>query len=571
MYSAIPSAHIVTSALKQFGVTQVVISPGSRNAPLIMNIAADESFTAFSVVDERSAAFFALGRAQATKQAVALLCTSGSALLNYYPAIAEAYYSEIPLLVLSADRPPEKVDIGDGQTIRQPNVFASLLGNSFILSLDQRVLKQASDFDPSSPVNAENIGTLTRALSRLQSNRIPVHINIPFEEPLYQQIDTPVALKNWSSYTTPNSSGFGEWSAIDGRVVKLLASSKVMLLIGVWDPSDEEKEQLKTLIQHTQALVLTETLSNTSGLDCVDSIDTLIAPLEGHDEGKALLEKLKPNVIVTIGGMVVSKKIKALLRSINGLQHIHLGSTTALNTYGCLSGHYDLGDFSQASVTLHKNDTKYAKFWMDYYHLLGSRREGFITAAPFSDFKAFSQVLAAIPEVYELHISNSSAIRYVQFFKTPAKKQWCNRGTSGIEGSASTAVGYSSVDRHEKTVLLTGDLSFFYDTNAYWNAYIPSSFRIIVINNSGGGIFRILPNAKKTKGFETYLETRHNKKAEEIAKHFDFEYLSVTDIDSLAQVLVSFFEESKRPKLLEVFTPSNENEEVLFDYFKSLK
>jgi 2-succinyl-5-enolpyruvyl-6-hydroxy-3-cyclohexene-1-carboxylate synthase len=208
---------------------------------------------------------------------------------------------------------------------------------------------------------------------------------------------------------------------------------------------------------------------------------------------------------------------------------------------------------------------------MDYYRLLVSKREGFITTAPFSDFKAFSQVLEAVPEVYELHISNSSAIRYVQFFKTPAKKQWCNRGTSGIEGSASTAVGYSSVDMHEKTVLLTGDLSFFYDTNAYWNAYIPSSFRVIVINNSGGGIFRILPNAKKTKGFETYLETRHNKKAEEIAKHFEFEYLSVANIDSLAQALGSFFKEGKQPKLLEVFTPSNENEEVLFDYFKSLK
>jgi 2-succinyl-5-enolpyruvyl-6-hydroxy-3-cyclohexene-1-carboxylate synthase len=571
MYSAIPSAHIVTSALKHFGVTQVVISPGSRNAPLIMNIVADESFKAFSVVDERSAAFFAIGRAQATKQAVALLCTSGSALLNYYPAIAEAYYSEIPLLVLSADRPPEMVDIGDGQTIRQPNVFASLLGNSFTLSLDRRVIKQASDFDPSMPVNAENVGILIRALSRLQSKRIPVHINIPFEEPLYHQIDAPVGLINWRPYPTDIASDSKEESSIDGRAVQQLTSAKVMLLIGVWDPSEVEKDQLRTLIQRTQALVLTETLSNTSGLDCVDSIDTLIAPLESHDQGKVLLEKLKPNVILTIGGMVVSKKIKALLRSINGLQHIHLGNTAALNTYGCLNGHYDLGDFSQASVNLLNNDTTYAKFWMDYYHHLVSKRADFISAAPFSDFKAFSQALEAIPEAYELHISNSSAIRYAQFFYTPAKKQWCNRGTSGIEGSASTAVGYSSVEMHEKTVLLTGDLSFFYDTNAYWNAYVPSSFRIIVINNSGGGIFRILSNAKNTNGFETYLETRHDKKAEEIAKHFDFEYLSVADIDSLAQALGSFFEEGKRPKLLEVFTPSNENEEVLFDYFKSLK
>ena len=571
MYSAIPSAHLVTSALKHFGVTQVVISPGSRNAPLIMNIAADETFKAFSIVDERSAAFFALGRAQATKQAVALVCTSGSALLNYYPAIAEAYYSEIPLLVLSADRPPEKVDIGDGQTIRQPNVFASLLGDSFVLSLDRQLMKDATDTNPSAQVYAENAKMLSKALLSLQAKRIPVHINIPFEEPLYHQIEASIDPIDWRSYSESISPRHELASDVDGSVIHALSNSKVMLLIGVWDPSDEEREQLRTLVQHTQALVLTETLSNTKGLNCIDSIDTLIAPLEGSAAGEALLEELKPDVIFTIGGMVVSKKIKALLRSAKNLRHIHLGSSAALNTFGCLHGHYPLAIFAQNSAKVSTNVQTYAQFWLDYYNGLTSKREDFISLAPFSDFKAYSQALEAIPKDYELHISNSSAIRYTQFFKTSAKKQWCNRGTSGIEGSASTAVGYSSVKMHERTVLLTGDLSFFYDTNAYWNAYVSSSFRIIVINNSGGGIFRILPNAKRTKEFETFLETRHSKKAQEIAKHFEFDYQSAADTDSLAQALEGFFQEGKRPKVLEVFTPSDKNETVLFDYFKRLK
>ena len=578
MYSAIPSAFLLTQALKFYGINQVVISPGSRNAPLILSIAADPDFQAFSVIDERSAAFFALGRAMASKSPVALICTSGSALLNYYPAIAEAYYSQIPLVVISADRPSYKIDVGDGQTILQNDVFASLIGPSFKLEQDvAHNTKEIARFAPElllidqASVERTNLNRIAEAVGLMRQHRIPVHLNSPFEEPLYDSVLQPPTV-----YEMPSVHSEEAVRPLSQEIKDVIAdvvgsgSKRVLVLVGVWDPLPSEVEQLQNIVKHFGALLLTETTSNLKDVDAIDSVDSLLAPIEQHPLSAELSEKLIPEVVFTVGGLVVSKKIKALLRKRPGLAHVHLGQGRALNTFNGLKGSVDLGVLDHYIQTIDLNtDTSYRDYWLNYYTNLNDKLKAFKAKAPFSDFRVFGELLAAIPEDVVVHFSNSSAIRYAQFFRSQAKRQFCNRGTSGIEGSTSTAVGYASF-RRDKTLLISGDLSFLYDSNALWNNPLPSSFRIVVVNNRGGGIFRILPQAKKTPRFEDFLETKHNRTAQPIALENHFEYLAAHSSDELAECLNSFFDESASPKLLEVFTPSDQNEKVLFDYFKSL-
>jgi 2-succinyl-5-enolpyruvyl-6-hydroxy-3-cyclohexene-1-carboxylate synthase len=194
-----------------------------------------------------------------------------------------------------------------------------------------------------------------------------------------------------------------------------------------------------------------------------------------------------------------------------------------------------------------------------------------VKSIPFSDFKAFDSILKHIPLNSMVQSSNSSTIRYLQLFDLDSSLTiFCNRGTSGIDGSTSTAVGASCVSANP-TVFITGDLSFFYDSNALWNDYIPSSFRVIIINNSGGGIFRILPGNKNSKNFTTYFETSHSLTSKSISEHFKFEYISANSIADLDTKWKKFYSVSVRPKIIEIFTPSTENDKILLSYFNFIK
>ena len=189
---------------------------------------------------------------------------------------------------------------------------------------------------------------------------------------------------------------------------------------------------------------------------------------------------------------------------------------------------------------------------------------------PFCDFKAFELILASIPKSYMVQSANSSVIRYLQLFEFDSSiALYCNRGTSGIDGSTSTAVGASVVSKLP-TLLISGDLSLFYDINGLWNNYIPNNFKMIVINNGGGGIFRILPGNDNSKLFETYFETKHGRSAKGLAKDFGFNYYAANSIESLSKALPLFFEASNLPQLLEIFTPSDENSKILLNYFDTL-
>jgi 2-succinyl-5-enolpyruvyl-6-hydroxy-3-cyclohexene-1-carboxylate synthase len=536
------------------GVDHIVISPGSRNASLTIGFTGTPSFKNFSIVDERCAAFFALGLAQQLQKPVALVCTSGSALLNYYPAIAEAYYSDIPLVILSADRPTHLVGIGDGQTINQENVFANHILYSGACQ------EGAAHQDH----NEEQINT---ALSIAIHQRGPVHINLPFSEPLYDIIDTPTVFA--SANTLVVSEEHCSASLISEIATHWNVSSKKMIVTGVLMPHSIDADTITQLAEDQSVVVLTETTSNIHHSGFFPAIDQLIAPLEATD-----FEALQPEVLITFGGMVVSKKIKKFLRKYAPKVHYHIDSKKAYDTFFCLTKHVRSAPHSFFKAFLpytNKGTSAYQQQWLAVKNKRLERHDLYVAEIPYSDFWVFAEVFKALPNDIHLQLSNSTTIRYAQLFEMNATHTiFCNRGTSGIDGSTSTAIGAAYVSE-APTVFITGDLSFFYDSNALWNNYIPSTFKIIILNNSGGGIFRILPGAKEVVGFSTFFETKHELTAKQLCDMHGFEYATANDPISVKTQLDKFFKKTNAPQVLEIGTPSEINDTTLLAYFDYIK
>ncbi len=549
IYPKIPLAQSIIQICKTKGIQHIVISPGSRNAPLTIGFTNDDHFTCYSIADERCAAFFALGIAQQIQKPVAVVCTSGSALLNYYPAVAEAFYSQIPLVVISADRPHDKIDIGDGQTIRQENVYSNhILYNA-------NLTEEASE---------ENDLKIQEALFVANAKKGPVHINAPFEEPLYEIIEQPsvkTKIVNLFSETKdkPNLKAFIDvWNQ----------STKKLILIGGNNPEAIHQKYLDVLGNDASVVVMTEVTSNVHHSNFITNIDTIITPFSEDD-----FRAFQPEILVTIGGMIVSKRIKAFLRKYQPQQHWHIDELRAYNTFNCLTQHFELSpnsffeEFLSETITITSNYQNKALLIRNERAI---KHTEYLSNIEFSDLKAFEKILSVIPVNVQLQISNSSPIRYAQLF--PINKMisvYCNRGTSGIDGSTSTAIG-ASVVNNTQTVLITGDISFLYDSNALWNEYIPEDFKIILINNGGGGIFRILPGHQETITFNRYFETSHCLTAEHLAKMFHFKYSIASDNISLEEKLNTFFSE-KSKSILEIFTPTKSNDQILLNYFKKLK
>ena len=586
MYPTIPCAQTIILTCLKLRITDVIISPGSRNAPLAIGFASNKEFNCYSIVDERSAGFFALGIAQQTKNPVILLCTSGSALLNYSPSVAEAFFSEIPLIIFSADRPKYKVNIGDGQTINQLNVFGKNILSSDELTQDvthqtQTIL--SSNKQKLLPPNLDSKALVKLQLKiqnsneELLNNRInasillqkPVHINIPFEEPLYGFIKTPtVSLQNKVKKKTKELTKFNlnEYNNI------VYKNSKILILVGISKPGCLSEEVITKIKNNSNIVVLTESTSNLHDNSFFGNIDQLIAPIELLKTRVDLFENLKPELLITTGGMIISKKIKDFLRKYPPNLHLHVGENEAKDTYFKGVKHLDVSPNLFFNNVLPKKpiSSEFYNSWKSISEKRVSAHNKFIKTANFSDFIVFSIVSSRIPAQYQIQAANSSPIRYLQLFNlSNSNDTYCNRGTSGIDGSTSTSVG-SAVASDSPVLLITGDLSFFYDVNGLWNNYIKSDFRIILINNSGGGIFRILPGHKNNEIFSKFIETKHNLKAKKIAQLYGFNYQNKKTKWGVKLALKTFFKKSKKPKILEITTPSDLSSETLRDYFKFL-
>ncbi|AWK05995.1 2-succinyl-5-enolpyruvyl-6-hydroxy-3-cyclohexene-1-carboxylic-acid synthase [Flavobacterium crocinum] len=551
IYPKIALAQSIIEILSAKGIINIIISPGSRNAPLTIGFAQNPNFKCYSIADERCAAFFALGIAQQTKQPTAVVCTSGSALLNYYPAFAEAFYSEIPLIVISADRPQSKIDIGDGQTIRQQNVF---LNHSVF---NANLTEEASE---------ENDLKINQAIEAAILKKGPVHINAPFEEPLYEtteELSVQPKITNFiSGISTKNIENSDEFVSVWNK------AKRKLVLVGVNEANTIDKEIIENLASDPSIVVLTETTSNLHHPNFINSIDTLITPFDDSD-----FKEFNPEVLITFGGMVVSKRIKAFLRKYKPEHHWHIDTLRAYDTFGALTKHVEMqpNDFFKdlLSKTTFVESDYFENIDSVYKERLEKRKE-YLSQIGFSDFKVFEKVIESLPKNSQLQVSNSSAIRYAQLIDIDESIEvFCNRGTSGIDGSTSTAIG-AAVGNSKQNIFITGDISFLYDSNALWNAYIPKNFKIILVNNGGGGIFRILPGHQEKPVFNTYFETSHHLTAEHLAKMYHCNYFVANDSESLNTGIEFLYQSDDAPTILEIFTPTTENDVILKQYFKSL-
>ena len=502
----------LVEVLAQKGVKHIVISPGSRNAPLIISFNRHPSFTCYSIVDERCAAFFALGIAQQTKNPVVICCTSGSAALNYAPAIVEAYYQKIPLLVLTADRPTEWIDQMDGQTIRQSKLYLNYSKGSFDLPLEVN--------NEDDRWYAQRISNEAIELTQFPEPG-PVHINIPFKEPLY-------GLKDYSKEKLPKL--FETTKTLlelpDGEIAELKEEwksyNRILLITGLLHPNEVLNELLNDLSSQKNVAILTETTSNVFGKYFNRSIDRVIAGIEGDEVDYV------PDLLVTIGGPVVSKKVKAFLRENKPKAHWHINaSNDTVDTYQSLtriipvSPEKVLKFFTGIEV-----NSDYRDKWLGKDSSLQKVYNQFIKEIEFCDLKVFETVLNKIPKESQLQLGNSTVVRYSNLFDQPFQNKlrcYSNRGTSGIDGTLSTAVG-AAIATRKSTTVITGDLSFFYDSNALWITPFPQNLKIILINNKGGSIFRIIEGPSNIDELEPFFEAKHNLNAEYIAKTFGLDY-----------------------------------------------
>lgn len=563
--SSIPLAQSIIGLAKKAGIKHVVISPGSRNAPLTISFALDPFFKTYSIVDERCAAFFAMGMAQQLQQPTIIVCTSGSAMLNYFPAVTEAFYSQIPLVVISADRPEHLIDIGDGQTIRQTHVFNHHVGYQAHLKSDVR------QGDNSINLNYNN-KEIYKALQIAQHRSLPIHLNAPFDEPLYQKDETISVDIGVFDFEEPEDPPV-KTSHRHQFVSAWKQSKRKLILVGVSHPEDINVKDLKFLNEDDSVIVMTETTSNLNSSRFFYSIDGILAPIEIDENKDVLLKALQPELLLTFGGMLVSKKLKAFLRTYKPSYHFHIHPYHANDTFFADVKHlpYKPEHFLRSiKDELIPQKSDYYIYWKSIFDERMKLSKVYLDQIPYSDFWVYPFIFKALPKHIVLHLGNSSCVRYSNLFDLDASIDvFCNRGTSGIDGSTSTAIGHAVLSK-KQNVLLCGDLSFLYDSNGLWNAATPDSFKIIVINNRGGGIFRILPGDKNDSYFNTYFETQHDHDASLLAKMFDYTYYTSGNKDELKAILHDFIR-SKEKSILEIFTPTEINDKVLLDYFRFIK
>jgi len=553
--------HTLVMAAKHFGVKHVIICPGSRNAPLTISFNRSGLFNCCSIPDERAAGFYALGLALSTGKPVILICTSGSASINFAPALVEAFYLKVPVIAITADRPLSWTDQGNGQTIRQEHLYDNFIRNQFSLISD--------------PETTDDMWYNRRKLSEvfntaLTENPGPVHINVPMAEPLYKT-NTYAELEIPRFHTRiPTIHSLPE-RAMEELAATLSQTKKAMILVGQMLPAKELNDLLNHFSERENVVILTETTSNVHGHRIISTIDRLVMPVK--DE--ALMTDMMPDILLTMGGAVVSKKIKALLRRFQPAAHWHIHPhDKGLDTYQGLTLEIPMEPAAFLAALSGKMtgtpSEGYASLWQNHAEVCAKAHESYIGQIAYSDFQVYDIVLNELKSHIHLHMANSSPVRYVQLFGShPDMIYHANRGTSGIDGCTSTAAGWALGDPEQDTVILTGDLAFVYDSNALWNNQLPQNLKIIVVNNQGGGIFRIVDGADKVDELEKYFEAHHDADIQKIGAAFGIPCFQCDSAETLTSALPKFFRQNGCA-ILEVKTPQKRNAPILKGYFKHI-
>ena len=549
----------------KLGVRDAIISPGSRNAPLIVSFNRHKNIQTYVVSDERSAAFIGLGMAQKSKSPIVIAATSGSAAYNYAPAVAEAFFQQIPLIVLTADRPPEWIDQLDGQTIHQENIFGSHVKKSFQCPVDIENKDAAWHLERtiSDAINLANDGA-----------KGPVHINIPFREPFYPQKNSEPnyasAKTIQKSFSTKQLSEadwanlVDEWNQFDKRLI----------IVGQNDLSAELLLILGELKAKKHIPVIGDIISNIHPIpDIIKSHDVFIDAISNKTA-----QELQPDLLITFGKSVLSKGLKNYIRTHKPKAHWHIQQDGMVaDTFQTLTRIIPVTPtifLNSVKDIVAKGHHEYSQKWLKLQKEASEFLIDFHSKEPFNEFSTVKTILCNLPMSCDIHLSNSMVVRYASIIGLSHSYRqielFCNRGTSGIDGCTSTAIG-SAIKAKKTTLLITGDMAFFYDRNAFWHHHIPNNLRIIVLNNHGGGIFDLIEGPNSLPEKEEYFITNQNLKAKNLAEEFGLKYYHCASIDGLSNGLSKFWVQDGSAKILEIESSIVNNTKVFKKYKKQAK
>ena len=550
--------------------THVVLCPGSRNGPLIHTLAGCGQFECRVIVDERSAGYFALGMARALKTPVVLVCSSGTAAVNFAPALAEAYYQKIPLIVVTADRPAYWIDQLENQCIRQEGLYKNFIKHAVVLPLEET---ETQLWYGARMIN-ETLETVMAAPLG------PVHINVPLEEPLHATLEMPlpeVAVVRTTATRTDLDA-----ESLDQVGQQIKKAEKILVLAGQSPADPDLARTLDTFARKTNALVAAEHLAN---LDLPPDIfcatpELVLASITDTDA--ALFQ---PDLLITFGGHFVSKRIRQFLRANRPGAHIHVDAAGGhMDTYQSLTRVCAMAPehfFARMTDRLSEfptPQTSYVRIWKDRETAVSGIYDNWLDRSPFCDLNACSKAVAAVPHDSVLHLGNSATVRYALL--TPGRRTVTylgNRGTSGIDGSVSTAVGFAACSSLINTLIL-GDLSFFYDSNGLWNRYLGKNVRIILLNNGGGNIFSFVEDLSVRTSqeveavFDTCFFAGHSARAQGLASTFGLDYITASSASELDRAIETLFDPDRSvPTLLEVFTDARTNTDAFKGLFAQIR
>ena len=556
MYSNKQNVNRLTALLVAHGVHHAVVCPGSRNAPIVHNLSECPDMACYPVTDERSAGFYALGMMQALGEPVVVSVTSGTALLNLLPAVAEAWYQHLPLIVVSADRPGRWIDQLDGQTLPQPGALGRFVRRTVSLPEDDewfcnRLVNEA-------------------LLDAQTDDPRPVHINVPFTEPLFT-FDVPeLPVIRPVVRTSPAR----DYDSIHPELVDaLVEAERPMIVFGQTNPHDFEGDGVSFLFSHV--IVLHEALSDFPSVSHFDEVLYREERERVREERDVWERVLPPDVIVYVGDTIVSKRLRHFLRSAREAATWRISRSgdvedTFQNLRGIIVGDPELVlqalDHKLSYRRLKGRD--YRRRWLSALQQ-ASRHTGDYRPAysQMAAVKYFEEQIPRLQERAAVHYANSTAVRLANIYAR--HHVWCNRGVNGIEGSLSTAAGYSVVARLSPLApcpsplvfCVIGDLSFFYDQNALWNQNLRGNLRILLLNNGRGGIFNMLPGLEQSPARDQYVAAAHHATAEGVCQQNDIVYLKATNMPEMRQGIDTLLSaESQRPVLLEVFTDAEEDQ-----------
>lgn len=553
MYSDKKNILQLVALLKTHDIIHIVVCPGSRNAPIVHTLTNCEDFKCYTITDERSAGFFAIGLALKLNTTVAVCCTSGSAVLNLQPAVSEAFYQRIPLVVITADRPAAWIGQMDGQTLPQPNVFGTLVKKSVNLP---EIHTTEDKWYCNRLINEAILDTHFHEYG-------PVHINIPLSEPLFefntQELPKVRTIKRFSALEHSKE--------LEDYIRKCCRYEKILIIAG------QDNELLSVQEPYSSSLFeqytwFAEYLCNSiKDEKLIRNFDTALYAMTAEEK-----ETMTPDVVITLGGHIVSKRLKQYLRSNPPKEHIHVSPDGAIADVFCsltVAVEQNASDFIQLlSVATDEHSTDYANKWQEICRTIPE------PTFAYSEMSAIAALINHLPKDSILHLANSSTVRYAQLFKIPSPTTvCCNRGVNGIEGSLSTAIGCASANPKQQNFIIIGDLSFFYDMNALWNNNYSSNIRILLLNNGSGEIFHSLPGLEMTTSSRRAITATHTTSAKGWAEERGFEYICINDATALEQNIKPFTANrtSDKPILMEVWTDAAMDVKLLKDYYHQLK